>query len=353
VRGKIKKELKKYITHGELIGRKGKDLVTIPLPRIELPRFKFGKNQGGGVGQGEGDIGTAIGPGSPGQDSGKAGDQPGHHMLEVEVSFEELAQMLGDELELPNIQPRGRKNIISEKAKYTGISRTGPESLRHFKRTYKEILKRQIMSGRWDPNKPVVVPLREDRRYRSWENRFTPESNAVIIYIMDVSGSMGPEQKEMVRLESFWIDLWLRSQYKNIELRYIVHDAVAKEVDRETFFHMRTNGGTKISSAYKVARRLLENEFSPQDWNIYFFQFSDGDNWDEGDTAECTTLLENDLLLHCNLFCYGQVKSAYGSGDFLYALGEAFPEEPKLLTSEINSKEDIYDSIKVFLGKGE
>ena len=57
--------------------------------------------------------------------------------------------------------------------------------------------------------------------------------------MMDVSGSMGDEQKEIVRIESFWIDTWLRSQYQGIESRYIIHDAMAKEVDRDTFFQTR------------------------------------------------------------------------------------------------------------------
>ena len=72
---------------------------------------------------------------------------------------------------------------------------------------------------------------------------------------MDVSGSMGDEQKEIVRIETFWLDTWLRHQYKGLECRYIIHDAVAREVDRETFFHTRESGGTMISSAYKLCKR--------------------------------------------------------------------------------------------------
>lgn len=352
VRGKIKRELKKYITQGELIGRRGKNLVSIPVPRIDLPRFRFDPHQQGGVGQGQGDAGTVLGPGDQQQGSGKAGDLPGQHLLEVEITLEELAQILGEELELPNVQARGKKNIVTEKERYTGISRTGPESLRHFKRTYKEALRRQISTGTYDYENPIIVPIREDKRYRSWKLSDVPESNAVIIYMMDVSGSMGPEQKEIVRLESFWIDTWLRSQYNRIDLRYVVHDAVAKEVDHDTFFSIREGGGTKISSAYKLGGRMITEQFPPQDWNIYLFHFSDGDNWDGGDTAECISILENDLIPKINLFCYGQVKSAYGSGDFLYGLEESFGDEPKLLTSKINNKEEVYDSIKTFLGKG-
>ncbi|OGN07290.1 MAG: hypothetical protein A2750_03165 [Candidatus Yanofskybacteria bacterium RIFCSPHIGHO2_01_FULL_45_42] len=351
VHGKIKKELKKYITNSELIGKKGKQIISIPVPRIDLPRFRFDPNQTGGVGQGDGDIGTVLGPAGP-QGSGKAGDQPGAHILEVEISLEELAQMMGEELELPNIQPRGKKNISSEKGKYTSIARSGPKSLRYFKRTYKEALKRQIASGTYNFENPVIVPVREDERYRTWKLVEVPESNAVIIYMMDISGSMGTEQKEIVRLEAFWIDTWLRSQYAHIELRYIVHDAVAKEVDHDTFFYIREGGGTKISSAYKLCSQMIKEQFPVNDWNIYLFHFSDGDNRDNDDTINSLVIIETELLPVANLFCYGQVKSAYGSGDFMGEMEAEIGKEPNVAISKINSTDEILDSIKTFLGKG-
>lgn len=351
IRGKIKKNLKKYITRGELIGKKGKDYVSIPVTQINIPRFRFSGKKSGGVGQGEGAIGTPIGRGDEVGD-GEAGDAPGQHLLEVDVSLEELAQMLADELELPNIEPRGRKNITSEKDKYTGISDSGPESLRHFKRTYKEALKRQIITRSYDPDNPIIIPVREDKRYRSWKVTLEPESNAVIIYMMDVSGSMGDEQKEIVRMESFWIDTWLHYQYKNIETRYIIHDAVAREVDKDTFYHTRESGGTIISSAYKLANKIIEEFYDPSEWNIYLFHFSDGDNWGEIDTDECIAIIQDKLLSKINLFCYGQVESPYGSGQFIRDLESYLEDEEKMVLSEIPDKDGIYDSIKEFLGKG-
>ena len=101
-------------------------------------------------------------------------------------------------------------------------------------------------------------------RYRSWKSDVRHENNAVIIYMMDVSGSMGDEQKEIVRTEAFWIDTWLRSQYKGIETRYIIHDATAREVDEETFFKTRESGGTLISSAYKLCRRSSRRIIRPR-----------------------------------------------------------------------------------------
>src|SRR5438128_8889166 len=132
VRGIVKKDFRKYLTQGELIGRQGKHVVSIPLPQIEIPRFRFGTKEMGGVGQGEGDVGQPA--------DGAAGLEPGQHILELEVSLEELAGILGEELELPRILPRGRRTIPVEKMKYSNVRKVGPESLRHFKRTFRESL---------------------------------------------------------------------------------------------------------------------------------------------------------------------------------------------------------------------
>src|SRR5688572_16670167 len=95
VRGSIKKDLKRYVTNGELIGKQGKNIVSIPLPQIQLPKFRFGPNPKGGVGQGEGGQGTPVD--GEGEGSSGAGESAGSHILEVEVPIEELAKILGEE----------------------------------------------------------------------------------------------------------------------------------------------------------------------------------------------------------------------------------------------------------------
>ena len=351
VKGRIKKDLKKYVSNNELIGRKGDKLVSIPIPRIETPKFVYSPKKQGGVGQGEGDAGASVDPNKQGE-GGNAGNRPGHHIVEVEISLDELAEILAEELELPNIKPRGESNIVAERDRYTGIHSSGPESLRHFKRTYKQALKRQISSGTYNPKNPVILPIREDRRYLSWKTINKPITNAVIFYLMDVSGSMGNEQKEIVRTESFWIDTWLQSQYDGIENRYIIHDATAQEVDSETFYHTRESGGTIISSAYKLCHKIIVDEYPPNDWNMYVFHFSDGDNWSSEDTNQCLQLLKSEILPMVNLFCYGQVESQYGSGQFLKDLKAQLESVDNVALSNIASKEDILGSIKNFLGKG-
>jgi uncharacterized sporulation protein YeaH/YhbH (DUF444 family) len=144
VRGRIRQNLKKYISQGELIGRQGKEQVSIPIPHIEIPRFRYGDKQQGGVGQGDGDSGDPLagdeGEGQGGQ--GKAGQGEGDHALEVEVTLDELAQILGEELALPNIEDKGKAKILDQKDRYVGIRRVGPNSLRHLKRTFRHALRR-------------------------------------------------------------------------------------------------------------------------------------------------------------------------------------------------------------------
>ena len=350
VRGKVRQNLRKYITNSEMIGRRGKDLVSIPVQGIEIPRFRFGGPEQG-VGQGEGENGTPIGRGEAQGGSGeKGGDQPGFHILEAELTLEELAELMGEELELPRIQPKEKRNVEGEIMRYTGIRRVGPEGLRHFKRTYRETLKRQMSSGTYDPTHPTIIPIREDKRYRSWKTYPRPGSNAVIFYMMDISGSMSDRRKELVRLTAFWIDTWLKAHYKNLATRYIVHDFDAHEIDADTFYHINTNGGTRLSSALQLCADIIQKEYPPEDWNLYAFQFSDGANCGEEDDKLCLQILQETLLPEINLYCYGEVDTP---ADYLFrTFLDQNVEDEKVSTAQISNDTEIYGAIKAFLGKG-
>jgi uncharacterized sporulation protein YeaH/YhbH (DUF444 family) len=344
VKGRVRRELRKYMSSGELVGKKGKELVSIPIPQIGLPRFRYGENKQG-VGQGEGE-GEGAGEGQ------QAGEGAGEHMLEVDLTVEELAEILGEELELPRIEPKGSAQTATEKRRYKGIAPVGPEALRHNKRTFKRALMRTIAGGGFDPRKPNIIPIKEDKRYRTFTVEQEPRSAAVLIYMMDVSGSMGKEQKEIVRSEAFWIDAWLQHNYDDVETRFIIHDASAREVDRDTFFRTRESGGTLISSAYKLAIDIVQKDYDPSEWNIYPFHFSDGDNWSQSDTKLCVELLKNTIIPFSNQFSYAQVDSQYGSGQFIKDLKEAFESEAAVTLSRVANRDGIMDSIRELLGKG-
>ncbi|MBL7665692.1 MAG: DUF444 family protein [Bacteriovoracaceae bacterium] len=356
VKGRVRENLRKYISQGQQIIPKGTDKFTVPMPQIDTPRFKFGDKSQGGMGQGDGKPGDPVDGqqdpnGQPGQ--GEAGEGEGSKELEVELSVEELAQILGEELALPNIEPKGKKSIHSQVDRYTTVGNVGPDSLKHLKRTYKQALKRQVSMGTYDPNNPTVIPNRADYRYRAADTKVENQNAAVVIYMMDVSGSMGDEQKEIVRTESFWINLWLKSQYKDIDIRYIIHDATAKEVDENTFFRTRESGGTLISSAYTLCKQMIQADYNPNEWNIYPFHFSDGDNWSADDTKLCLQLLDEFIIPSSNMFCYGQVESRYGSGQFYKDLNAKYSDKnSEVILSKIKNKDGILDSIKEFLGKG-
>lgn len=354
IKGRIRKDLRRFIARGEMIGKEGQKYVSIPVHDIDIPTFRYGDNAGG-VGMGEGGEGQPAGGGKQG------GEEAGKHILEVNVDIGELADMLGEELRLPRIEPKGAHAITTTRDKYTGVRPVGPASLRHFKRTYKSALRRQIALGTYDPQNPVIIPVKDDLRYRSWTEVRKPQSNAAIIYMMDVSGSMGEEQKELVRLQAFWIDTWLRRNYQGIESRYIVHDVAAQEVDRATFFSVREDGGTRISSALTCCQKVLDDRYDPGDWNIYVFHFSDGDNSSDADNRLCCDLLRKSLLPIVNMFGYVQVKSAYGSGHFYNVLREQFPDDAtgaaaelaqRVVASRVNDRGEIYESLRALFKAG-
>jgi uncharacterized sporulation protein YeaH/YhbH (DUF444 family) len=135
--------------------------VSIPIPQIDIPRFRFGDKQQGGVGQGDGEARRPARPGDEKQagGSGQGGQRRRRPRLEVDVTLDELARSWARSWSCPTSRTRARASISNAHDRYSGIRRVGPRVLRHFKRTYREALKRMIASGTFDPDKPVVVPI--------------------------------------------------------------------------------------------------------------------------------------------------------------------------------------------------
>jgi uncharacterized protein len=352
IKGKVKSDLKKFVSSQDLLGQQGGKAIKIPVSNIDLPRFTYSSGQGsGGAGMGNGNPGDPMG-GDPQSGKGKAGNDKGEHAFAVEFSPEELATMLGEELQLPDIEHKGKGKIGSTKSKYNNIHRLGSEGLRHFKRTYKQALIRSISSGSYDPVNPVIIPIKDDKRYKASSTVPEPDVNAVIIYIMDVSGSMGDEQKHIVKSEVYWTDLWLGMQYKGLVSRFIIHDTEAAEVNREQFFTISESGGTSISSGYQMAADIIGLEYPFSDWNTYIMHYSDGDNWGEEDNMKCVSLVREKFLPNCNMFGYEQVASQNGSGEFYNILEGYFPNEEKILRHKTADRSEVINALKFFLGKG-
>lgn len=339
IKGRVKKGFKRYIVNRELVIPKQNGKYQLQIPQIRLPKFTYGQNAEG-VGQGDGDEGDPY----PTADPDKTGK--GEHNLELEVTLEELASLFCDALELPRLQNKGKKQISTPSQKYTGLSRTGPKSLVNFKRTYKEALARSILEETYEEGRPPQICER-DFRYKAPKIKTMPDTRALILYGMDVSGSMNAELKELVRTECFWLDIYLRSQYKQLESRYIIHDTTAAEVDQDAFYRTSSAGGTKLSSPLELADKIITKDHSPTEWNIYLFQFSDGDN-DPNDNEFALHQIAK-LLPQVNQYSYTEVMD---KGSFKQMIDIFFDGQNKVVTAELNNKVGILRSLKQLLGKG-
>jgi uncharacterized sporulation protein YeaH/YhbH (DUF444 family) len=296
--GKKREELKRHIQTGEIFGQRpnGRGALSIPIKRIELPYITHGEEKDG-VGSGPGKPGDVIGK-KPGKGDGKGGHKPGTNPGEgmlVDVDMEEIWKELQEELKLPNMQPKDTPTWEDIEVKYNGISRLGPRSLLHPRRTFKECLKREIAQtgGKLEKkivpgcNRPVTVfhPIKDDFRYRQYNEIKKPSSNAAIFFVRDGSGSMDDNKCEIVSDVSFWIDAWIRRFYKTTKKIYVWHDTEAKELSEKKFYNLRYGGGTYATSAMEFVERQLYHRVPPQKWNIYVFYFGDGETFGRDNDA--------------------------------------------------------------------
>lgn len=330
---KVKKDFKWYIVRKDWIIPKGKDKYTLPIHTIRIPRFTYGQNEKGGIGQGNGEEGQEL-------------DKNAEHKPEIEATLEELAEMLSESLQLPRLEKKEKNQMSTIAQKYKTTSTT-PKTLVHFKKTYLQALKRTIIEGTYNPETPLQIN-EQDLIYKAPKKTELPDTKAVIFYMMDVSGSMDDEKKELVRTTAFWIDTYLRSQYKHLDNRYIIHDTAAEEVNKDLFYIVNTDGGTQISSAIELSDKIIEKEYPASDWNIYLFQFSDGENMPREDNKQAETRIKK-MLQYINQYAYAEVGD---KGNFKEYISQKFKNEPKIALASINNKLGIISTLQQFLSQG-
>lgn len=151
---------------------------------------------------------------------------------------------------------------------------------------------------------PFIDPF--DLRYVNRTRMPVPSSKAVMFCVMDVSGSMDAQRKDLSKRFFILLYLFLTRNYTHTEVVFIRHHTRADEVDEHTFFHSQESGGTVVSSALELMQKIISDRYPPGDWNIYGAQASDGDNWND-DSLRCRTLLEQQILPACRYYAYVQV----------------------------------------------
>jgi hypothetical protein len=377
VRESIRENIADIIAEESIIGQNRDRVIKVPIRGIKEYRFAYGDNAPG-VGQGNGSsergqvVGKARGEG-PGED--KAGDRPGADYYETEVTLEELIEVMFEDLELPDLERKALRQLESIRFgkrkgyRQVGIRvrldkrRTVRERAKrlHATRRRRELDQRALEQGTLDPSllAPDALLVAERHRfpfherdlvYRHVTTDVRNESNAVVLCLMDTSGSMDTMKKYLARSFFFLLYQFICTKYQNVEISFIAHHTEAKEVTEEEFFHKGESGGTFISSAYLRALDIIQERYHPSLWNIYAFHCSDGDNFDSDNAAALKAA--KDLADVCNLFGYGEIKplgSRYYESSMLNIFRRL--EADNFQTVLIERKEDIWPSFKAFLGK--
>ncbi len=350
VKEAIKQRLPELITEESIIMSKGKEVIKIPVRSLNEYKIKYNydKNKHAGQGKGDSKVGDVLGRDSQGEQrkgagGQKAGDQPGQDYYETEVSFAELEEELFQHLELPNLEEKEKDNIVHTDIEFKDLRKTGLTGNIDKKRTLKEALKRNAQSG--NPSFQPLYP--DDLRFKTWEDIEKPDSKAVMIAIMDTSGSMGLWEKYMARSFFFWTTRFLRKNYDTVDIEFIAHHTEAKIVTEEEFFSKGESGGTICSSAYRKALELIEERYHPDRYNIYPIHFSDGDNL-TSDNRNCVTLVEQ-LMEKSSMFGYGEVNQ-YNRHSTLMTAYRKF-DHPKFKYYILNKREDVFHAMKEFFKK--
>jgi uncharacterized protein len=355
VREAIRDNIADIIAEESIIGKDKNRLIKVPIRGIKEYRFVYGENTPG-VGQGgdgEPKPGDVIGQGQDGKGNQQAGDRPGVDYYETEVSLDELIELMFEDLELPDLERKRLRHMEVERLfKQKGFRRKGIRVRLDKKRTARSRVKRKKATlKRHAMAAASRFPFhKDDLRYHHTVTDIRNESNAVVLCIMDTSGSMDRMKKYLARSFFFLLYQFISTRYQNVEIVFIAHHTEATEVTEEEFFHKGESGGTFISSGYTKALEIIEERYHPALWNVYAFHCSDGDNFDSDNPAALKAAQE--LAQVANLFGYGEIKPL-GSGYYGSSMIQFFSqiEEPNFQIVQIQKKEDIWTSFKTFLSK--
>jgi sporulation protein YhbH len=346
VKQSIRDNLADVISHQDIILSDGKRTVRIPVQELDEPHFRYDYGKQQHVGQGAGEKGQAIGKATPapGASGAGAGESPGERILEAEVTLEDIEDVLFADLRLPNLKDKPQaKTVVTDSIEFTDIRNKGIRANIDRKRTFLEALRRSRSA-----HKPFQI-TEDDLRFKTWQETVIPDTGAVVIAMMDVSGSMGSTEKYMARTFFFWMEKFLRKQYANVEMRYIVHHTEAYETTRDAFYKTRESGGTVCSTAFEAAKDMIASAYPPTLWNIYVIYVGDGDNlWSDN---ERTTTLIRELCDVSSMIGYLEV-SPYNR---LTTLSRAVAtlDLPELRWTSVTDSRQILKALRLFFnGEG-
>ena len=368
-RKKIEKAIKEgihdLVAEESIIGENGKKKFRIPVRGVKEHKFVYGENGSKKVGSGDGnDIsrGQVIGKkkkkdGSSGKPD-KAGNEKGEEYYDVELTLEQVAEYLFKDLELPNFEKKKDSQVVSKTIKRKGYRTKGIRPRLDKKKTAIQRIKRmkkEEFTGKRDidSDEPFSYNQR-DLRYKHYATKEKKTSNAVIFFLMDISGSMGKTKKFLSRSFFFLLYHFIRSRYDQVDIVFVAYEAEAYEVDEKSFFGRGSSGGTIASTGVKMVNEIIDKRYHPSSWNIYAFHASDGDNWP---TDNEIVKEQIDICLpKVQFYGYCEIEPSTERMQWMRetSLGNLFFEmqNEKLKTASVSKKEEIWDAFNRFF-KGE
>lgn len=380
----IKKAVTDAITGRSITNINEGEKITIPSRDISEPNFGYGS---GGVrervlpGNKEFVAGDHIKrPQGGGGGGGSKASQDGEGVDEFmfELSRDEFMQFFFEDLELPDLVRKELASMEEHKPVRAGYTSSGvPTNLSvvrtmrgaigrrvalaapHKRRLIEAELELTLEQEKTRPDPAILLALQDeidhlrakilripfidefDLRYRNRVYVPQPSTQAVMFCLMDVSGSMTQDKKDMAKRFFMLLYLFLMKNYEKIQVVFIRHHTQASEVDEEGFFYSRETGGTVVSSALILANEVIQQRYPPGKWNIYIAQASDGDNWDD-DSPRCAELLGNQLLPACQYFAYVEVGEHEQVGRLWREYQGIAKKHEHLAVQRIKSPKDIY-----------
>ena len=358
--------------------------VNIPTRDISEPVFRQG--QGGEreivhPGNREFVPGDKI-PRPSGQGQGKGGGQAsntgeGMDDFVFELSKEEFMEFFFEDLELPNLVKTKLAKMTDKRSVRAGFTTDGSPANINVERSMRSALGRRIalrtpynrrireleekleeMLQRYDEDDPAILSLKEeikslkikakavpfidpvDLRYNNRVVRSQPTTQAVMFCLMDVSGSMDQAKKDMAKRFFILLYLFLTRAYERIEIVFLCHHTVAREVTEEEFFYSRETGGTVVSSVLQLMREIVEDRYPTDEWNIYAAQASDGDNWHD-DSPICKNLLMNHIMPLVQYYAYVEI-TPENHQSLWYEYENVQAAWPNFAMQKIDGQGDIY-----------
>ena len=340
----IRKGVKDVISEESIITKRKGRKVRIPVRGLKDYRFVYGnkkKDGSAGAGSGEGKPGDIVSQKDKKDGSNKPGNKEGNDYMETEVDIDYLIDIMFQDLGLPWIEEKTKiEKLIPVGWKFESVSKKGVVSRIHKKKTFIETIKRTssyvgeiiretncteddayiaLSMAKDDINEAIDI-IKENRinrthephltiddddlRFKQIEPDMVPHSNAVIIAMMDTSGSMTMNKKYLARSMLFWMVEFLKKTYDNVDIKFIQHTTTANVVDEETFFHKGESGGTYCWTAIDKALYLIDTEYPIDEWNTYCVYISDGEDWEPPKTIP---YIERLLKKKVNMFSYVEI----------------------------------------------